>query len=736
MPPVLDWLLLSAAPLKPLGHHELLLLLLQLALLLLVARSLGELMRRWHQPQVIGELLAGVLLGPSVFGAALPQLQAQFFPASQTQANLLSAISWLGVLFLLLVTGLETDLNLIIRKGKTALLVSLGGILIPFASGLVLGWQLPERFLANPNERLVFGLFMATAMSISAIPVIAKVLMDLRLIRRDIGQITLAAGMTDDTIGWILLSVVAGLASGGKFSPTNLLTIVGAAVIFLAVALTIGRVVVEIIFRWVDNNIGGQAAHLSTLLVLALGASALTHHLGLEAALGAFVVGILVGQAPRFSRAAGHTLELITASFLAPIFFASAGLKVNLLQMLNPATLAVGILVLGIACLGKFTGAYLGARLGGLGHWEGLSLGAGMNARGAMEIIVATIGLSLGVLNPDMYAIIVMVAIVTSLMAPPILRWTLAKVVMGQEESQRLQAEALASQSFIKQIHRVLIPSRGGQNIQIAAQLVGFLAHQNPLEVTALSVQPESSDPEPAQILTGGDALATVTQALQLPGGKVAKAKVLRASKLKTAEVILQEAAKGYDLVVVGATETKLSGTTLFNRLVDQIVQQAACATLIVKSHSEIQAEDWQGLSQLQQILVPTTGNESSTYAVEIAATLAAQTGAIVTLLNVTNATSEDWRYFEAANPLQEITRQILNQQAELGRSFGAKVQTLILSGIPELEILKYTSSHATDLIILGSNARLKTGRAFFGQRVDAILSRAACPVAVISTAR
>ncbi len=190
---------------KPLGHHELLLVLLEISVLLLVARGLGELMRRFDLPPVVGELLAGVVLGPSLFGAVFPSFQGHIFPRIQEQSDLLAVVSWLGVLMLLIVTGLETDLNLIVRKGKTALLISLGGIIVPFVTGFGLGWLLPETFLADPTKRLVFSLFIATAMSISAVPVIAKVLMDLKLIRRDIGQITLAAGMTDDTMGWILL---------------------------------------------------------------------------------------------------------------------------------------------------------------------------------------------------------------------------------------------------------------------------------------------------------------------------------------------------------------------------------------------------------------------------------------------------------------------------------------------------------------------------------------------------
>jgi Kef-type K+ transport system membrane component KefB/nucleotide-binding universal stress UspA family protein len=727
------------AVLKPLGHHELLLVLVQLSLLLFVARALGEVMRWLKQPPVIGELLAGVLLGPSVFGWLLPTAYKSVFPQIQLQADLLSAVSWLGVLLLLVVTGLETDLNLIIHKGKTALMISLGGIVVPFVTGFGLGWLLPERFLTNPDGRLVFSLFIATAMSISAIPVIAKVLMDLNLIRRDIGQVTLAAGMTDDTIGWILLSVVAGLATSGTFNVGTLLSTILAAVIFLGFSLTVGKALMAYILRWVDDHIGGATASLSTVLILALAASALTHRLGLEAALGAFVVGILAGQAPRFNRQAGLTLELITAGFLAPIFFAAAGLKVNLLEMLNPRTFIVGMIVLAIACVGKFTGAYLGSRLGGLSHWEGLALGAGMNARGAMEIIVATIGLSLGVLTAPMYSIIVMVAIVTSLMAPPLLRWTLSKVVIGEAEAQRLEAEAQVNQSFVKRIHRVLLPTRGGTNAQLAAQLIGYLAHQNPLEVTATYAnQAPVKTPVPAAAVENTQAelaINAIVQGMQLPAGRSLKTKIL--SGPNKAAAILQEARKGYDLIVLGATESRPASGSLFSVLVDQIVQEAPCATMVVKSGLPVFTNPKQEIpiQPIKRILVPTSGTEYSTYAVEIASTIAAQIGASVGLLNVINQPSVDYLIYEQNTlaSMAEMAEQIVHQQAFLGRSLGAEVLTYILQGNPEQEILSFAASAEVDLIVLGSSVRQVTGRVFFGHRVDAILSKATCPVVVIS---
>jgi Kef-type K+ transport system membrane component KefB/nucleotide-binding universal stress UspA family protein len=726
---------------QPLSHHELLLLLLELVLLLLAARGLGELMRRISLPPVVGELLAGVVLGPSVFGALLPGLQAQIFPRSQTQANLLSAEAWLGVLFLLIVTGLETDLNLILRKGKTAFVVSLGGIIVPFITGFGLGMALPEDFLVHPSQRLVFSLFIATAMSISAVPVIAKVLMDLRLIRRDIGQVILAAGMTDDTIGWILLSVVSGLVTSGSFNGLTMVRSVMSALLFIGFALTVGQLLVNGAFWWVDEHIGGATASLSMLLILALGSAALTHALGVEAVLGAFVVGILAAQSRRFHREAGHTLEMITAGFLAPIFFASAGLKVNLVQLFNPRTFWVGLVVLAIACFGKFVGAYIGSRVGRLSHWEGLAMGSGMNARGAMEIIVATIGLSLGVLNQQMYSIIVMVAIVTSLMAPPLLRWTLSKVVIGAEEANRLQQEQEDRQSFVHPIRRILIPSRGGSNVQMAAQLVSYLAKRQSLDVTVLYAsgdagsghgKPSRTTPTPRI-----EAAFAAVQAVMTGSKGNVQNKVGYGSD--RAEVILNEARRGYDLIVMGASEPEGIGGSLFNVLVDRIVQEAPCSTMVVKSHLLKSQGDFCPIpvQPMRNILVPTVGSRASLNAVEMACSIAVQTGATVTLVHVVNRSQAEYILFEqrTMEPVMEIAREIVEYQAQVGRRLGAEVHHQILEGnSPEETIVEFAGHHEVDLIMLGSTIRLVTGRAFFGHRVDAILTKTHCPVAVISS--
>lgn len=708
---------MPSTPLRPLGHHELLILLIQLAVLVLGTRLLGEVMRKWRQSPVIGELLAGVLLGPSLFGLLLPDLQAAIFPRSQAQADLLSVLTWLGVLFLLIVTGLETDLNLIISKGRTALTVSTCGIVLTFLTGFALGQSLPDDFLVASDKRLVFSLFIATAMSITAVPVIAKVLVDMGLVRRDIGQIVLAAGMTDDTVGWVLLSVVAALASG-TFSARGPLLAMSGAVMFVVVSLTVGRPLVARLFLWVDDTFGGHTVSFTTLLVAALLAAALTSAMGIEPVLGAFVVGILAGQSPRFSREAGHALELATAGFFAPVFFGAAGLKVNLLGLLEPRTFVVGILVLGVACVGKFVGVYGGARLSRLSHWEGLALGSAMNARGAMEIIVATIGLSLGVLTQSMYSIIVMVAITTSLMAPPLLRWTLRHVVMGDDEAARLKAEEQARLSFVRNLRRVLVPSRGGENVQLGAQLVSHIGHRIPLEVTALYAETGAHEAEAKQ------AVAAVSRNVDAPG---VKAKTVRGRDV--ADIIIGEARRGYQLLVLGATEAARGGGALFNSIVDRIVQEAPCATVVVRA-GENAAE-----TPLRHLLVPTIGTEYSRHAVEVACTVAAQVEALVTIVYVVTTPPDEVMTDEQLQQLGGIAQEIIDGQADLGRGFGAQVDTHVLFGrTSEQAIFDFIEAHPVDLVVVGSNLRPISGRAFFGRRVEALLAKAPCPVAVVSS--
>ena len=590
---------------------------------------------------------------------------------------------------------------------------------------MALGFVLPTDFVAAPDKRLVFALFIGTAMSISAIPVIAKVLMEMKIIRRDIGQITLAAGMIDDTVGWILLSVVAGLASSGKVSPLVAGRSILSVLAVLLIAYTLGRKLVSAVIRALDNQIGGDLVKITALMAFALCFGAITQVLKLEAVLGAFIAGILVGQVKRFDDRLRHIFETVALGVFAPVFFAASGLRVDLGKLAEPKVLGVGFVVLAIALVGKFVGAYAGARATKLGHWEALSLGAGMNARGAMEIIVATIGLSRGILTPEMYSIILMVAIVTSLMAPPILRWTLAHVQPSEEEKERLEAEGRRKESFVGNLKRVLLPVRGEGESDLAAKVVGLLVAEEDVEVTSLYLQQNGDD----------ESVERVKETIE---AQIDNARTqVKEEEDQPSEVILTEAKKGYDLLALAARERRTSGgeSSLFDRFIDDIIQESPIPIMVVSSRAD--GDGVAGIDGLVDghILVPTSGSQYDRYAAEVAFAVAARCGTDVDVVHVVSGPQHTMRMgnADAIDHAMEIGEDLVKKIAELGRTMGATVNTdVLVADQPEHAIVERAERRA-NLIVLASSRRPVSQRAFFGHRIDYVVGNAPCPVVVVS---
>jgi Kef-type K+ transport system membrane component KefB/nucleotide-binding universal stress UspA family protein len=726
----------TAAP-----HHDVLVLIIQVAALLFTARALGEIAQRLGQPAVIGEILAGIVLGPSLLSGFSPFINEWIVPQTEVQGYLLEIISLMGAMFLLLITGLETDLALIRRHARTAIGVSYGGIIVTFSSGFLLGQLLPDFLLADPNQRLVFALFVATALSISAIPVIAKVLMDLDLMRRDIGQIIIAAGMSDDTNGWILLSIVAGLASGQAITAGSVLQIVGSVLAFMILSFTLGRWLVKKTLDFVQDEVISRDRLLTIVLVLTFVWGAITQALNLEAVLGAFVMGILFGQMPRLPDSVHQTLESIALGIFAPIFFAVAGLKVNVMNLLEPKLIAIALLVIFIATAGKVAGTYMGARLiGRRDHWTALSFGAGLNARGAMEIIIATIGLSKGILSQDMFSIIVLMAIATSLLAPPALRWTLKHVKPEEQELQRLRREELAKGSLVANIHRVLLPVRLREEINssmelaeasiieksrtiqlIEARILQKMGDKTNLSVTLLNVA------EP-----GGRAKAMnfLDKLSRLYSQKELIKKVVESNN--PTDVILDEAKKDYDLLVLGASHRERNLDILFTPLVDHLVRLSPCTTMVV--HGQRLQEGWSP----KRILVPTDGTVAAKHSGEIAFSIASSGEEEVIILNVVVEDENSWRYETRIDGFERrlgIAHQIVEELRKLGELNNVITLTDVRVGRDlETVILDVVTKERIDLIILGTAIRPGSDRLFLGPKVERILNNAPCPVIVVNS--
>ncbi|GAA2614468.1 cation:proton antiporter [Paractinoplanes durhamensis] len=423
-----------SSPLPSLDPHVLLVFLLQVSLLLLVALTLGRLAVKIGLPALVGELLTGVVLGPSLLGTVAPGLLDWVLPADADQLHLLDAVGQLGVLLLVGVTGIQLDGKMLRRRGSAGVKVSLSGLLLPLALGIGAGFLVPAALLTEGTDRGVFALFLGVAMCVTAIPVIAKILADMNLLHRDVGQLTLAAGTVDDAVGWFLLSVVSAAATTGVRAGSVSLSLLY-LVAFIAVAFFAGRPAV----RWVMQRASGGPRVTIAVIVIVLGA-AVTQSLKMEAMFGAFIAGILIGQARDDENKLWKDLtplRTVVLSVLAPLFMATAGLRMDLTALAGPKVLLAAIALLLVAVVGKFAGAYLGARWSRLSHWEGIALGAGMNARGVVEVVVATTGLRLGVLSIATYTVVVLIAVVTSVMGPPILRWAMSRMEQTPAESER-----------------------------------------------------------------------------------------------------------------------------------------------------------------------------------------------------------------------------------------------------------------------------------------------------------
>lgn len=391
-------------------------------LVLAVAHTLGMVADRLGFAPVVGELLTGLVLGPSILGLVAPSVTAIVVPVPDR----LAALASLGLILLLVLAGTEVDILTVRRYVRPTIALATGAAVVPFLLGFALGWVLPERFLVTPEQRLPFALFLATALSISAVPVAVRVLIDLDAMDRTVGQLTLTAAVVIDAAGWVVLAIVSDIAREGQVDPFGVGQTLLVLAVFVGIALVLGPRIVDTLFEVTSYVRSPVLTGFSIVIVVGLAMAGATLALGLEAVLGAFLAGVLVRN--RLDVEAERVFQMVTLGLFAPIFFATAGLRVDLSGLFTLDTLLVAGVTLAVAVLGKSLGVVLGATFTDLSRAETICLAIGLNARGAMELVVAALGLAIGILTPTIYAVIVVVAIVTSAMTPPLLRRALARL--------------------------------------------------------------------------------------------------------------------------------------------------------------------------------------------------------------------------------------------------------------------------------------------------------------------
>lgn len=398
------------------------LFLLQLAAMLTIAVVSGQLMRRLGQPAVIGELIGGVILGPTLFGTLFPAAYQRLFAADEAVSLAREGLLAIGMLFFLFIAGLEVSLAQVRRSGVKVVVISLLGMAVPFVLGFALVWFIPSLWGPSAEtHHLALAMTIGVALAVTALPVIARILIDLGLMQDELAAVVLGAAIIDDLIGWTLFVLVlsafvphgVNAASGMPW----LTPLLGGLFVLLLVAG--GRWLGPPAFRWIRQRLPWPGGFMAVTAILIFLSAATAEGIGIHAALGAFFLGVALSQQLDERNEAHEVIYQFAVSFFAPLYFVSVGLMVDFVAGFDGVLVAV---VLAVACLGKLVGATWGARLGGIPPGRALAVGFAMNARGAMGVILATVALQEGIIDQRIFVALVFMAIVTSLMSGPAIK--------------------------------------------------------------------------------------------------------------------------------------------------------------------------------------------------------------------------------------------------------------------------------------------------------------------------
>lgn len=711
----------------PLTEHQVLVFLVQIVLLVGMARFLGGVMKRLNQPPVVGELLAGVVLGPSLFGVVAARAHEWVFIDEPIVNSATFGLAWLGVIFLLVVMGYETDLAIIARFRRVALAVAAGSLVAPMVATGALGLLLAGDFsgFASPPA-WVFASFFALALSVSALPVVGKILSDLGFLRRNFGQVTLAAAMAKDAVGWLILAVLSGIAFEGV-QLDRIAVSFGGLALFVLLIFTVGRWLLDRLFRMVLARGSDVVAGFSIALLAALIGGAITQALRVEAILGAYLVGLTLSRVRHQLPQVRDRFEMITASFFAPVFFAVSGLRVDLTALADLEIALWTVAAIGLAVASKIGGTIVSGRMAGVSVRESIALGAGLSPLGVMGVVVAIVGLNVGIINEVAFTILVLAAVVTSLMAPILLRWAVGRWEPPAEEAGRLEREALMDTAEILGTTRILLPSRGGKNSIYAARLISSVFDDAEVTVLAIDVPlqkgPRSwlrrsvgsaSDPQP------------VLEALGETPGRIVK----RVGN-DPAGIINEESKLGYDMLVMGASRNDVTSTIVSN-VVERVLRDTDIRTAIVQFPNVNSVPD----SLPKKVLVPVTATRSSRAAEELGYSIARVSRGKALALHVIARPDGEGVFLPGGgiDAAKSTAEEMLNEARDFGRRLEVSVETHIrVAPNAEQEILDFAESQDVELLILGTSNRPVTNRPFFGHRISYMAENSKLPIVILA---
>ena len=616
-------------------HGNLLLVLIvQIGLILALSRVMGWLFNRMQQPQVVGEMVAGIMLGPSLFAWLAPHAFTYIFRPDLIDASgihadptqYLSILSQIGVIFFLFLIGLELDPKLIQNRGHAAVVISHVSIIAPFLLGTALALLLfSEVFTRTPEMRFTsVALFMGAAMSITAFPVLARILTERNLHKTKVGAVTITCAAVDDVTAWCMLAFVVGIARVTGLKPaiqTAALSVAYVLVMFFVVRPFLRRL------EAVYERQGRLSQNVVAVIFLLILASAFTtEKIGIHALFGAFLMGAMMPKGTQFVRHLSEKLEDYTVVFLLPIFFAYTGLKTQI-GLLNHAELwLITLLVIAVACAGKFGGSTLAARACGLAWRESAAIGILMNTRGLMELVILNIGRELGVITDAVFAMMVIMALVTTALTTPILNWVYPQRMFGPE----LEAPPTPT-AGVRRRFTVLIPvsdpSSGESLLDLAAAVAG--PNKDARQILALHLRPPV-DHEAYR--SGLDEAAEQADPVLEPIQAKAKAQKIEVEPISfvTRDVAEDIAAvarlRHADLVLIGF-HRPVFGRALLGGTVRRVLGEVPADVAIYVNR---------GTEMPKRILVPYLGSTHDRLALQLAERLSRNDGGVeITVLHV-----------------------------------------------------------------------------------------------------
>lgn len=422
-----------------LTEHHVFLFLIEFAILLGLSKVVGAWLARFRIPELTAEILVGVLAGPTLLGRLAPALQSLLFPNDALQRGMLETMSWVGIMLLLLATGLEVNFGAVWKNRRPALRLTVADVLLPLAISAAVIFLLPEHYFwadkvrgpLDPGQRLLSTVFLAAIMAISALPVAIRAMHELNLLKTDMGLVAVTALSIHDIVGWVVFTVVLGIFSQGRADPLFIAQVGLSTILFAAAALTVGRWGMDRLFRRLHRDHGESSALSLAVVVLAgllLGAATLA--IGVHCLLGFFLAGVMCGSSRKLSEKSRSSITQFVTGVFVPLFFVGIGLRIDIVASFDPFLVAF-ITLLGT--FARFAAAYLGAWWGGFPRRERVPLGVLNMPGGAMHVVIANIALGAGLISQELFVAIVFAAVLSSMALGPLLVLTLPKMGYRQK---------------------------------------------------------------------------------------------------------------------------------------------------------------------------------------------------------------------------------------------------------------------------------------------------------------